>query len=203
MVCYYTALFGLPTFVMALLLCGTASATTAPNCERHMDDDRIALACNIYWEARTESFEGMMAVVAVTMNRVASNRYANTVHEVVWQRKQFSWTHDGKVDRPRNRVSWNRALQIARRFAVTSAYVRKICPTATQIIAEILGRPDPGCDAYRNLINIHVYLAQQEDPTGGALFYHAHYVEPVWADERHLTKVIGAHLFYARALVRN
>jgi spore germination cell wall hydrolase CwlJ-like protein len=63
-----------------------------PNCEHHTDDDRIALACNIYWEARTESVQGMMAVVAVTMNRVDSPRFPDTVSEVVWQYKQFSWT---------------------------------------------------------------------------------------------------------------
>jgi spore germination cell wall hydrolase CwlJ-like protein len=168
-----------------------------------MDDDRIALACNIYWEARTETYEGRLAVVAVTMNRVASPNYPDTVREVVWQRKQFSWTHDGLYDTPRHRRSWQEALKMASRFTVTKQKRQAICPTANQIMAEILGRPDPGCAPYKTLVNIHVVIAQQEDPTGGALFYHAHYVEPRWADEKNLTKVIGAHLFYARALVRN
>ncbi len=203
MVCYYTGLFGLPTLVLALLLCGTASATTAPNCDANMDDDRIALACNIYWEARTESYEGMLAVVAVTLNRVAHSSYPNTVREVVWQRRQFSWTHDGLYDTPRHRTSWREALQMASRFTITKQRRQEMCPTANQIMAAILGRPDPGCESYRNLVNIHMLLAEREDPTGGALFYHAHYVKPRWVDERHLTKVIGAHVFYARALVRN
>ena len=189
--------------LMGLLLCGTVSATSAPNCDRNMDDDRIALACNIYYEARTEGREGMMAVVAVTLNRVANKHYPNTVREVVWARKQFSWTHDGQYDTPKHRTSWTKALQMASRFTISKQRRQEMCPTATQIIAEMLGRPDPGCESYRNLVSIHMLLAEREDPTGGALFYHANYVAPRWAHERYLTKVIGAHLFYARALVRN
>ena len=188
--------------LLATAMCGTASAT--PNCDRNMDDDRIALACNLYYEASTEGYQGMMAIVAVTMNRVDSKHYPNTVREVVWERKQFSWTHDGQYDTPRNRRIWKQALAIASRFTISKAKREALCgaPTPSQIMAEILGRPDPGegCDLYDNLVNIHVYLAQEMDPTDGALFYHAKYVEPFWVDKRHLTKVIGAHLFYAKAL---
>lgn len=179
---------------------GVASATSAPNCDRNMDDDRIALACNIYYEARTEGLEGMMAVVAVTMNRVASKHYPNTVREVVWDNKQFSWTHDGQYDTPTHRASWSEALKMASRFTMTKARREEICPTANQIMAEMLGRPDPGCEPYKNLVNIHVHLASNEDPTGGALFYHADYVTPSWADPRYVTTVIKRHVFYARAL---
>lgn len=191
----------------AIVLLGAScvvDASLVPNCEEHIDDDQIALACNIYWEARTESYEGMMAVVAVTMNRVGSPHYPNTVAEVVWQNKQFSWTHDGLPDRPRNKVSWSQAMAIAKRFTMPAERKKQLCgkPTANQIMAEILGRPDPGsgCTAYGNLVSIHVYLAQQEDPTHGALYYHADYVEPYWRDRRYLTRVIGRHLFYAQAL---
>lgn len=178
------------------------SATAAPNCEHHPDDDRIALACNIYFEARDESVEGMMAVVAVTLNRVDADKYPDTVREVVWQRKQFSWTHDGKVDRPRNRPSWLQALAIAERFTVTKEKVEGMCPTATQINAASLGRADPGCEFYRNLVAIHVFLAQQSDPTGGALFYHADYVQPYWVLESIQPVVIGRHIFYTEARIK-
>lgn len=184
------------------ILCAPAQASGPPNCEAHTKDDRIALACNIYWEARTESVEGMLAVVAVTLNRVASPRYPDTVADVVWQSRQFSWTHDGKVDRPRNRPSWAQALRISRRFTVTSEYVRGICPTATQINAASLGWEDPGCEPYQTLVAIHTYLAQQIDPTMGALFYHADYVNPYWVVEEAQTTKIGRHLFYTKARVR-
>ena len=58
------------------------------------------LADNIYFESLIEPVAGQLAVANVTMNRVASEHFPNTVCEVVWQKKQFSWTHDGKSDKP-------------------------------------------------------------------------------------------------------
>jgi spore germination cell wall hydrolase CwlJ-like protein len=190
-------------WVAVILFAVTAPrAYSAPNCEHAKDDDRIALACNIYWEARTESVQGMLAVVAVTMNRVESDRFPDTVHEVVWQNRQFSWTHDGKVDRPKHRPTWKQSLRIARRFTVTREQVQGMCPTATQVMAELLGRPDPGCQPYKNLVNIHILLAQGIDPTMGSLFYHADYVQPYWILETHRVVKIGRHIFYTEARIR-
>ncbi len=174
----------------------------APDCEDHPEDDRIALACNIYFETRSETVEGMMAVVAVTLNRVGSDKYPNTVREVVWQRKQFSWTHDGKVDRPKNRPSWLQALKMAERFTMTEQRRKQICPTATQINAATLGWPDPGCETYRNLVAIHVLIAGMNDPTGGALYYHADYIPPPYWVFGKPVAVIGRHLFYVEARIR-
>ena len=41
-----------------------------------------------------------------------------------------------------------------------------------------------------------VMIGNVEDPTYGAVFYHANYVSPSWADFLDLSKVIGNHLFY-------
>ena len=41
-----------------------------------------------------------------------------------------------------------------------------------------------------------VMIGNVEDPTYGAVFYHANYVDPNWAKYVDLTKVIGNHLFY-------
>lgn len=71
------------------------------------------LALNIYHEARGESVEGKLAVGRVTINRVRSPRYPGSVCKVVWQRGQFSWTRDGRPDRPYNMKAWNEALRIA------------------------------------------------------------------------------------------
>lgn len=38
------------------------------------------------------------------------------------------------------------------------------------------------------------------DPTNGALFYHANYVQPPWSKVFHKTAVIGAHIFYKNTL---
>lgn len=71
------------------------------------------LALNIYHEARGEPHEGQLAVAYVTMNRVASPRYPKTVCGVVWQHRQFSWTHDTYTDTPRNGRAWDKAKRIA------------------------------------------------------------------------------------------
>jgi spore germination cell wall hydrolase CwlJ-like protein len=71
------------------------------------------LATNIYFEARSEDRVGQYAVAEVTLNRVASPDYPDDVCEVVWQDKQFSWTHDGKSDKPTDAEAWSQALSIA------------------------------------------------------------------------------------------
>src|SRR5210317_144981 len=63
-------------------------------------DDMYCLQQNIYFEARNQSINGQIAVAWVTLHRVDDPRYPNTICEVVWQRKQFSWTHDGKSGKP-------------------------------------------------------------------------------------------------------
>ena len=71
------------------------------------------LADNIYFESLIEPVAGQIAVANVTMNRVASKHFPNTVCEVVWQKKQFSWTHDGKSDVPSEKVLWFEVYNIA------------------------------------------------------------------------------------------
>lgn len=72
------------------------------------------LALNIYHEARGEPTQGQLAVALVTMNRVQSKKYPTTVCNVVWQRRQFSWTHDGRSDRPNDKASWRQSKKIAK-----------------------------------------------------------------------------------------
>jgi len=71
------------------------------------------LALNVYHEARGEPVEGKFAVAVVTLNRVRSSRFPDTMCRVVWQRGQFSWTHDGRSDTPYNPKAWSLALWIA------------------------------------------------------------------------------------------
>ena len=73
----------------------------------------MCLALNIYFEARSEEPMGQLAVAEVTLNRVTSSRYPDTVCEVVWQRRQFSWTHDGKSDKPKDARAWDMAVRAA------------------------------------------------------------------------------------------
>lgn len=54
--------------------------------------DLNCLTNNVYHEARGEPTRGQQAVVSVTLNRLKSKRFPNTVCKVVHQPYQFSWT---------------------------------------------------------------------------------------------------------------
>jgi len=77
------------------------------------DEELHCLQQNIYFEAGNQSTLGQVAVAWVTLNRVDSDRYPNSICKVVWQRKQFSWTHDGKPDSPAANVLEQRAWEDA------------------------------------------------------------------------------------------
>lgn len=121
------------------------------------------LALNVYWEARSESIPGQVAVAAVTLNRVQSARFPSNVCDVVRQggeirrhRCQFSWWCDGKKDDPLDAAAWRRATTLAR------------------------------------LVSAGII----DDPTNGALWYHADYVNPHWASAKERLTKIGRHIFY-------
>ena len=77
------------------------------------------LALNIYHEARGEGVEGMVAVGFVTLNRVQSHRFPDSVSGVVKQggealyECQFSWWCDGKSDIPKDKAAWRIVQEIA------------------------------------------------------------------------------------------
>lgn len=95
-----TAVIGLSVFCMAEQLEAKHKEVTC-------------LAKNIYHEARGENIEGQIAVANVTMNRVASSYYPDTVCQVVYQRKQFSWTHLKKDHTPHNEELYKEIYNIA------------------------------------------------------------------------------------------
>ena len=74
----------------------------------------LCLAMNVYHEARNQDIAGQVAVAQVTMNRVASPDYPDTVCGVVNQHKQFSWYWDGKSDVPQHEEAWQRAQMVAK-----------------------------------------------------------------------------------------
>ena len=61
----------------------------------HKSPKRHELRClaeNVYFEARSESLAGQMAVAIVTLNRVKSPHYPDNLCKVVHMAKAFSWT---------------------------------------------------------------------------------------------------------------
>lgn len=73
----------------------------------------LTLALNIYHEARGSTYEDKVAVAEVTMNRVRSSKYPNTVYEVVYQYKQFSWTLFKRHREPKEHLAWVECQKIA------------------------------------------------------------------------------------------
>lgn len=131
-------------------------------------EDEECLALNIYFEARDQDLKGKLAIGLVTMKRVESKYYPDTVCDVVWQKNkdkrtgkhvaQFSWTLDGKSDVPKNQKAWERAQILASSFTGDGAHF--------------------------------------EDVTNGAHLYHADYVSPYWKKHYDQVAQIGSHLFY-------
>ena len=62
-------------------------------------DDLRLLGALIYCEAGNQSYEGMVGVGAVVMNRVKSGAYPNTIHSVIYASGQFTPAMTGKVAR--------------------------------------------------------------------------------------------------------
>ena len=91
----------------------------------HMDraEDMAAqakcLAQAVYYEARSESTSGQLAVAEVIMNRVLDHRYPNTVCDVVFQGAtrttgcQFTFTCDGAMNKTPRGKRWDKATQVA------------------------------------------------------------------------------------------
>jgi spore germination cell wall hydrolase CwlJ-like protein len=107
-------LLALPLAVLGLLSADPAGAATRSDQEAH------CLALAIYWEAKNEDEEGMLAVASVVLNRVAHPQFPATVCAVVKQGGeappcQFSWWCDGKSDRPQEAHAWAAASRIAAR----------------------------------------------------------------------------------------
>jgi spore germination cell wall hydrolase CwlJ-like protein len=76
-------------------------------------NETICLAKNIYHEARGEPFSGKLAVAKVTLNRVNSGKFRNTICGVVYQPGQFNWTNS-KYKLILDKNAWLDSLHIAK-----------------------------------------------------------------------------------------
>ena len=145
----------------SVFIANVAQAKSLSKAEREIK----CLALNIYFEARGEPQNGQFAVAAVTMNRVKSHKFPNTVCKVVWQRRQFSWTHDGKSDRPRDKKAWQQAKDLAE--LVYSKYLH-----------------------FQEKTNGAWDITQ-----GALHYYSTSISQPYWAKEKVASVSIGRHMF--------
>lgn len=139
------------------------------------EEDRRCLAQNIFFEARNQTLQGRVAVAWVTLNRMESDRFPDSICEVVKQGRkdtngnmirnqcQFSWYCDGKSDRiPSNAIA-QRAWEDA------------------QLIANVV------------LLD---WARDETSPVENATFYHADYIQPYWAREFAVVAKVDNHIFY-------
>lgn len=129
--------------------------------------DLTCLTLNIYHEARGEPLVGQHAVAEVTLNRVASERFPDTVCDVVYEKRwdkirgryvaAFSWTElDNSTETAVDQEAWQQAWQAAE--AVSS---ERYTPTLE-----------------------------------GALYYHSRQIRPRWSRSKKRIAQIGRHVFY-------
>ena len=138
------------------------------------EEDVMCLAKNIFFEAAVESTAGKVAVAYVTLNRVESDKYPNSICDVVYEGShfanghpkrdmcQFSWYCDGKGDIPGPGLLWEESQRVA-----------------------------------REMVRRHI-TAQLLDITDGATHYHASWMEsfPRWSKQRKKMTHIDQHIFY-------
>tara|TARA_R110000765_G_scaffold69994_2_gene135754 strand:+ start:132 stop:545 length:414 start_codon:yes stop_codon:yes gene_type:complete len=130
----------------------------------------LCLAMNIYHEARGEPLAGQLAVGYSVMNRVADERYPNTICEVVHQARYNAWDMNNPI-KHKCQYSW-------------------FCD----------GLPDTPNDSRAMLESIvlskKIINGTATDISEGATHYHAHYVDPYWAVHMEPVLEVGDHLFY-------
>jgi hypothetical protein len=103
--------------------------------------EQNCLARAIYFEARSESELGQLAVAKVILNRVKDPNYPKSICGVVYQGAtrnnscQFSFACDGQPDDPRSREAWGRATRTAQK-ALDGDQTVKIMGAATHYHAD-------------------------------------------------------------------
>lgn len=178
----YILKYGIPS-ILLLVFISIAMAqfdnqpnppTIQPVTAEYSDEEVSCLAHNIYFESRNESTAGQLAVADVTLNRLFSEKYPNTICDVImdgphytnWRgieipvrdRCQFSWYCDGKND----------------------------TVTDTEKYVEIYLLASDYLNGNYNRVDL----------TDGAMYYHANYVNPSWAKTMTVTATIDNHIFY-------
>jgi len=127
--------------------------------ELSMKHEHYCMALNMYWEARSEGIVGMLAVGHVTLQRVKSSKFPNTICAVVTEKGAFSWYWDGKSDHPKDKEAWKKATYYAEQMIEGRLALEGIGP-ATYYHADYV---DPNWPYRRTgKIGKHIFYADED-----------------------------------------
>jgi len=126
----------------------------------------LCLALNVYFEARgEESIAGKIAVAEVTLNRVASQDYPNTICEVVLQENQngcsFSWWCDGQSDVPAEYTAFQESKALARMMIKDGEYISVVGKDVTHYHAKSVNPYWSDSLSYKTSVGNHIFYTQK------------------------------------------
>lgn len=102
-----------------------AALVDSMNVEAPLDEETHCLATAIFYEARSESLEGQLAVARVIINRSKSPRFAGSLCDVVRQPGQFGFVRRGVIPEPNtSRPAWKTSIAVAH-VALENAWASK------------------------------------------------------------------------------
>ena len=81
---------------------------------KYTKTDVDCLTRNIYYEAGVESTVGKFAVAQVTINRLKTGYWGDSICKVVYAHRQFSWTMAKKLPRPDSEL-WAKSEEVAQK----------------------------------------------------------------------------------------
>lgn len=91
-----------------------AALVNSMDVEAPLDEEARCLATAIFFEARSESLEGQLAVARVIINRSKSPRFAGSLCGVVRQPGQFGFVRRGVIPEPNtSRPAWKTSIAVA------------------------------------------------------------------------------------------
>jgi N-acetylmuramoyl-L-alanine amidase len=120
------------------------------------EDDLFCMVQNVYHESRGESLIGQAAVAHITLNRVRSPAFPDTVCGVVWQPRQFSWTEDGRSDRMTDLGAIAKAVDIA--LAASRGRIKDPTGGALHYFAHHKVKPYWSKAGYRLIVGEHTFV---------------------------------------------
>jgi N-acetylmuramoyl-L-alanine amidase len=109
---FYGSLLTITVIVMTVATARVGIGHMANRAAMKRAADLECLAENVYYESRGEPLVGQYGVAEVTMNRVASPEFPDSVCAVVHMRGAFSWTYQTDLQAPYG-YEWRRAKAVA------------------------------------------------------------------------------------------